>query len=222
MNATDLRSVRAPALAIAAAALLPLAAQGDEGPLYTYLDASYQWSDVNYAVRADESSHEGVRFEGSVALSDWLHVFGDYYTGDFSTPQAIDPDAEEVQFRNVDLDFTGYSLGVGVSYPVATGVDLVGSIAYVNAELEDIDDGGFRLQGMIRGMVSDRAEVQLGYTYTDIGGDSDIDSRDITLGILYNVTGQLAIRASGIIFDNDSGLELGVRYNFGDGLLKLF
>lgn len=222
MNATDLRSVRASALALAVAALLPLAAQGDEGPRYSYLDASYQWSDVNYAVRADESKHEGFRFEGSVALSDWLHVFGDYYNGDFSTPQVLDPDAEEPEFRNVDLDFTGYSLGLGVSYPIASRVDLVGQVAYVNAELEDTDDSGFRLQGMIRGMVSDRAEVQLGYTYTDIGGDSDIQSRDITLGIVYNVTGQLAVRASGIVFDNDSGLELGVRYNFGDGLLKLF
>lgn len=222
MNATDLRSVRAPVLALAAAALLPLAAQGDEGPRYSYLDASYQWADVNYAVRADGSKHEGFRFDGSVALSDWLHVFGDYYTGDFNTPEAIDPNADDVQFRNVDLDFTGYSLGLGVSYPIASRVDLVGRLSFINAELEDIDDSGYRVQGMIRGMVNDRAEVQLGYSYTDIGGDSDIQSRDITLGLVYNVTGQLAVRASGIVFDNDSGLEFGVRYNFGDGLLKLF
>lgn len=221
MNATDLRSVRAPALALAAAVLLPLAAQGDEGPQYSYLDASYQWADVNYAVRSDDGRHEGFRFEGSVALSDWLHVFGDYYTGDFRT-SLQDPEAEEPDPTRSELDFKGYSLGIGLSYPIASRVDLVGRVSYVNAELEDIDDSGYRVQGMIRGMVSDRAEVQVGYSYTDIGGDSDIKSRDVTLGLLYNVTGQLAVRASATVFDNDSGIELGVRYNFGDRLLKLF
>jgi hypothetical protein len=222
MNATDLRSVRASALALAATVLLPLAAQGDDGPRYSYLDASYQWSDVNYAVRADDSEHEGFRIEASVALADWLHLFGDYYTGDFNTPVAVDPESANPEFRKTDLDFTGYSIGLGLSYPIANRVDLVGRASYVNAELENEDDSGFRVEGMIRGMVGDRAEVQVGYRYTEISGDSDIKNRDVTIGLLYNVTGQLALRASGIVFDDDSGLELGIRYNFGDALLKLF
>jgi len=221
MKATDLRSVRNAALALAAAAMLPAVALAEQGPRYTYLGLSYEWTDVKYAVREQDQSHDGFKIEGSVALSNWLHLFGEYSDGDFS--QSVETEVEPGEFVTTrhDLDFSGYQVGLGVSYPLNGTVDIVGRAAYVYAELDNIDDDGFMVEGLIRAMISERAEIEVGYRYTELR-DSDIDNRDLSVALTYNITDMFAVRARGIIFDNDTGIELGVRVYFGDDLTKLF
>ncbi|MCC5794064.1 MAG: outer membrane beta-barrel protein [Chromatiales bacterium] len=226
MNAPDLRSVRVAAVAVAASALLPLAAAAEGGPRYTYLGASYEWTDVKYAVRAPGSSHDGINIEGSVSLSSWLHLFGGYYDGDFGL-QLDEEFAAELGLppAKVDFDFSGYHVGLGVSYPLTSMIDIVGRAAYVSAELDTplgrIDDDGFMVEGLVRAMISDNIEVQVGYSYTDLR-DADIQNRDLSLGLVYNVTNEVAVRLRGVVFDNDTSLELGIRLYFGDGLTQLF
>lgn len=44
--------------------------------------------------------------------------------------------------------------------------------------------------------------------------DSDIDNRDAIIGLGYKVNNNLALRVRGVVFDDDTGIELGIRFNF--------
>ena len=60
-------------------------------------------------------------------------------------------------------------------------------------------------------------EIEAGYRYSDLG-DSDIGNSDVLLGLGYHVTDYLTLRVRGIVFDNDTGLELSARLYFGSFL----
>ncbi len=62
-------------------------------------------------------------------------------------------------------------------------------------------------------MLAGQVEVQVGHRCTELQ-DSDIDNRDAIIGLGYQINNQLALRVVGIVFDDDTGIELSVRYNF--------
>lgn len=226
----DFRSRRGrlgPALALGLLVAAPVGAQDEEdaGPEYTFVDLGYEWVDVKYAVRAPGARHSGVKIGGSLGITDWLHVYGEYFDGDFDDYTLASGDGFS------DIDSTAFHVGVGLAYPLTSTWDAVLRVAYVDSELEGavipaaggpvaglaVDDDGYQVEGLVRGIISDRAEVNFGYAYTEFDS-SDISNADVTVALFYSLTDLIQVKARGVIFDNDTGLELGVRVRLGDSV----
>jgi hypothetical protein len=86
-------------------------------------------------------------------------------------------------------------------------------LSNLNIASATISDDGWSGEIMFRGSVSDRADVQIGYEYQDVG---NVKNRDVTVGLNYKVFDGLSILARGLMFDSETGLELGLRWQFGD------
>jgi hypothetical protein len=226
-------------LALAALPLLTAgatAAHAFEGdPSYTYIGAGYLWNDVNYAVKQEGGEHDGINLEASLGLVDigpvGIHLYGEYFDGNFDSNASVLIDGGEgAGLEQVVVpggDSTGFMIGIGGSYAVTDSVDIVGRVLYADTEadlpdsegvLRAVDGDGYALQALVRGMVGERVEIEAGFRYTDIDGSGGLDSvsnNDILVGLTYSILPQLAVRARAIIFDDDTGLELGARWYFG-------
>jgi hypothetical protein len=112
-------------------------------------------------------------------------------------------------------------VGLGLSFGLSDTVDLVARGLYVDAELDAAttsdtpDEDGYEAEGLVRVMTSEKTEMHVGYAYTDLG---DIEDREVRLGVVYNATPVFALRFGGVVFDDDTGFDLGVRLYFGDGI----
>jgi hypothetical protein len=199
MNAKHVRLLRAAALTLAASSWM-VTADAADGTRFTYAGAAYEWTDVLYAMKQEGSDFDGYNLEASVGLLPWLHVFGQYWDGNLSG-------------GGINKDTKDYQLGAGVSYPVSKTIDLIGNAAWAHAELDSVSDDGYIVEGMARLTISDNAAVSVSDRYTDISG-SDISNNDVILALEYNVTSQFSLRATGIVFDDDPGFSLGVRWYF--------
>jgi opacity protein-like surface antigen len=204
--------MKARSIRVLGAACLPLltgiwtSASAAEGPRYSYFGAAYQWSDVNYAIKQEGGQHEGVHLDGSLGVFDsgdfGLQLIAEYFDGDFT---GFGP----------DQDSTSYGAGIGISYSVTDAVDLVARGQFINAELDSIDDDGYSVEGAVLGQIAENVELEVGYRYSDLK-DSDISNNDVILSLGYQVYDWLTLRGSGVVFDDDTGIELGVRAYFGD------
>ncbi len=201
---------------LVAAVLLPSigAAQDARGPRYTYLGAGYEWTDTKCAVRPEDERIEGYIVEGSLGIFRFLHLLGEYSDGDsdFTNPNTG---------ASKERDFTCYRLGLGGSYGLTDTVDIVGRVYYVDTEIDgrltpnDLDDDGYEAEGLLRIMASEKTEVHVGFSFTEL---SDIDDRDVRIGLVYNLTPMVALGFGGIVFDDDTGFNAGVRVYLGDSL----
>jgi hypothetical protein len=181
--------------------LLPAASQADEPvPRYTYLGGGYEWGDAKCGIEPETEGTSGYTVEGSVGVLDFLHLVGAWYDGE--------TDGE-------DLDVSCYEVGAGLSYGLREGTDVVLRGYWVRAELDDEDDDGFEPELVIRHMASEKAEIQVGMTYYDIGDD---ESTEVRASIVYNLTPAIALRAGGSVFDTDSSVFAGVRVYLGGNL----
>ncbi len=187
------------------------AAQDTPAPRSTSLGAGYEWTDVKYAVKSAEDSIDGYKIEAGLGVLDWLHLYGEYFDGDYA-------------FNNSDL--TGFHAGFGFNFAFAGSWDVVARVAYVDTEIDGVspsgsnfvlDDDGYAFEGLVRGMVSDRTEINVGYLYTDLDESGNSNS-DVTIGINFDVTDWATVKARGIVFGNDTGVEFGVRFYVGDEL----
>lgn len=233
MNARQLRLLGVAALPLVTGAWLG-AAQAEEaaaaeakeaGPRYTYLDLGYAWNDVNYAVKQEGGQFEGFTMKGSLGLVDagpvGISLFGEFFDGDFSGVK--DACSSTVGSR----DSYSYALGAGASYPIQDTVDIVGRAAYIDVELDmptsnscqlqSVDSDGYLVEGLVRARMSKEVELEAGYRYSDLS-DSDISDGSVLLAMNYNINEWFAVRVAGIVFDDDSGIELAVRFNFEDFL----
>ncbi|MEO8443582.1 MAG: outer membrane beta-barrel protein [Gammaproteobacteria bacterium] len=217
-------------LAIAAS---PAAADdADGGPRYTYFDAGYQWVDANYAIKQNGGQHEGIKLAGSLGLLDTgrfgVHVFGEFFDGDFSGVRTT-CDGGEGGPTSFSGNRTSQSVagGLGVNFAVSEKTDIVLRGAYVDiskfetpnsaCQLVSGDDHGYFGEVMVRSEMSDKVEIEAGFRYSDLS-DSKVSNNDVLLGIGYHLTDYLTIRARGVVFDDDTGLEIGARVYFGSFL----
>ena len=239
MNARLARSLSVAALPLVTGGWLAIAAapaQADDssgGPRYSYFDAGYQWTDINYAVKQEGGQHEGIKLNGSVAVANFsavgLHLFGEFFDGEFSGIRTTCDGGEGSESTSFDGDRDSQSLagGLGLSYRLAENTDIVARAAYVDiskfeipnsaCSLVDVDDSGYFVEGMIRSELSENVEIEAGYRYSDLS-DSDISNNDVLLGLGYHVTDYLTLRVRGVVFDDDTGLELSARLYFGSFL----
>lgn len=209
-----------------AGAAVPAAAEDSSGgPRYSYFDAGYQWTDVNYAVKQEGGQHEGFRLNGSLGLARLgpvgIHVFGEFFDGDFSGISTTC--AGNVTFSG-DRQSQSIAGGLGASYGVSETTDLIVQGAYVdisefevpNSQCQPVsaDDSGYLAEAIVRSELSENVEVEVGFRYADLS-DSDISNNDVLLGLGYHVTDYLTVRARGVVFDDDVGIEIGARLYFG-------
>lgn len=231
MNARVVRSLSVAALPLVTGGWLASAAAEDSagGPRYSYFEAGYQWTDNNYAVKQEGGQHEGVKLTGSVGLMDFgrtgVHLFGEFFDGEFSGVRTT-CDGGEGGSTSVagDRDSQSVAGGLGLSFAWTEKTDLVARAAYVDisefevpndsCQLVSGDDDGYFVEGMIRSVLSENVEIEAGIRYSDLS-DSDISNTDILLGLGYAVTDSLTLHARGVIFDDDTGIELGARFYFG-------
>lgn len=223
MNARPLRLLGVAALPFLSCALLGTA-RAAEGPRYTYLDLGYSWEDVNYAVKQEGGEFDGFALDGSLGLVNagpvGIHLFGEFFDGEFKGVK------DACSGVDGSRDSSSYAIGAGASYPIRETVDIVGRAAYVNVDLDvpnstcdlqSVDSGGYLVEGLVRAMMSDQVELEAGYRYSDLS-DSDISDGSVLMAMNYNITSWFAVRLAGIVFDDDSGVELAVRINFEDFL----
>ena len=230
MNSSVVRSLGLAALALVTGGWLATAsAAATDGPRYSYLDVGYQWTDVNYAVKQAGGRHEGFKVNGSLGLADLgpvgIHLFGEFFDGDFSGT-STPCDGGEGGHTSVSGDRTSQSVavGLGLSYAISDSTDVVARAAYVDitdfevpnssCQLDSGSDQGYLTEAMIRSELSDNVEIEAGVRYSSLR-DSDIANTDVLLGIGYHLTDWVSLRARAVIFDNDTGIELGARLYFG-------
>lgn len=207
--------------AIVAAALFSAAAWAD-GPGYTYIGASYEWTDVKYGVNPGVDPNfnfgkfEGANIEASLGILNFMHVAAEAFSGD-----CLNCGTDE-SGGTFDQDFTGYKVGLGFN----VGLDLIGLDENTDVVLRgnfiDVDmdsqtqgsikDDGWSGEGLVRSQISDRAEVLVGYEYQDVG---PISNSDVVVGLAYQVGAGVTLTANAIVFDNDTGFDLGIRWYFG-------
>ncbi|MDJ0929480.1 MAG: hypothetical protein QNJ73_17715 [Gammaproteobacteria bacterium] len=206
--------------------VLPAASHA-EPPRYSFIGVSYEWTDVKYGVGTQNALLNSGRFEGvnvdaSLGIVGFAHVGGQYFDGDCTNcvdPQRVNPGNPP---SSADLDFSGYKVGIGfnptLSFIGDDETDLVLRINYVDVELKgpgaDVATDGYSIEGMVRAQVSPRAEVWAGYEYFDL----DDTSGDVVLGFGYELAAGFAFLARGIVFNNEAGFDLGLRWYFGSAL----
>ena len=214
MNARQVRLLTVAALPLVTGGWFATASA--EGPQYTYLDAGYQWIDSKNAVRLDSGQHEGINLNGSLGLAEFgavgVHLFAEYFDGDYVG--ASDGCG--------DRDSQSYIAGLGARYKLTETTHIVANLGYVDVDFDvadgscaktSVSDDGYQVEGLIRSALSEQIELEVGYRYTDLS-DSDIDNRDAIIGLGYHVNDKLALRVRGIVFDDDTGIELSARFNF--------
>jgi len=216
--------------ALVVANLITSVAQA-QGPEYTYIGISYEWTDIKYGVspkgdaRYNNGTLEGENIDLSIGILSWLHVQGQMFGYLNGTCKGCNTDNSGGQF---DADMEAFKIGIGVNL----GMDLIGGSDKVdlvlrgnyidttisnlnNASPSSVSDDGWSAEAQIRGQVSERADVFIGYEYQRL---SDIKNRDMTIGVNYRFYKGLSVLGRAIVFDNETGFELGIRWQFGNQL----
>ena len=207
--------------ALVATALFPVAVWAD-GPGYTYVGASYEWTDVKYGVNPggdpdfNFGKFEGVDIDASLGILGFMHVNGQVFGGD-CLGCGTDPSGAEF-----DQDFTAYKIGLGfnlgldmIGLDENTDVILRGNFIDVDMDSQtqgSIKDDGWSAEVGVRSQISDKAEVLVGYEYQEVG---PVKNRDLKVGLAYNFWGGITLTGDAIVFDDDTGFSLGIRWYFG-------
>lgn len=195
-------------------------AEDGPAPRYTYLGGGYHTADSICAISPSEQTGldfpsgggnegmDGYSAEGSLGLFSLgpitsVHLIGSYFDGDTGS-------------TNVNVKCV--EIGAGIAYNFAPGADLVLRGYWVDADSDDVagSPDGFEPELQVRYMLSERTEADLGLAYYDMDDDSDdFNSTEVRLGLIYNVTPWLALRVAGVIFDDESAFQAGIRGYFG-------
>lgn len=165
----------------------------------------YNWLSLGYGmVDFDEINVDGNGFglDGSYALNDDYHVFG--------------------EFESFDLDFgvdaTTFSAGIGYNTEMSQTVDAFARLSYEYIDVDipaagSNDEHGFGFSVGLRFAAGPGVELNAGIDYVDYGSGGDDTA--ITLGGLYNFTPAFALGLAGSWGDDVSSYTLIGRYYFG-------
>ncbi len=197
---------------VSAVMLLPAVVWAD-GPNYTYVGASYEWTDSKFGIDPSDAatfnngSIEGVSIEGSLGILSWLHIAGEYFTGDCADCGSTGDGG------TTDLDFDGYQVGAGLNFGLNDQVDFILRGYYVDVDLNKLIGDGWAAEGQLRSQFSDKVELEIGYVYQDI---DTVQNSDLNVGLIYWVWDGIALTARGTVAGSDAGFDLGFRWYFGN------
>jgi Outer membrane protein beta-barrel domain len=195
-------------LAVASLACLPVASHAGDIS-YSYAEIAYVSTDIDDF----DETFDGFALGGSVEVAENFFLFGSYtdQSGDF----------DDLDFGNVDIDVTGWTIGGGYAYPVSDTMDLVGRLAYVSTELEasafdnsgSVDDDGYSLGAGLRAMPIKQLEIEGDITYVDLSDTGD----STTFGIAgrYYFVPQFAVGVAAGFGDDSTSYGVSARWNFG-------
>jgi len=178
--------------ALAVAAALPLSAQAKDSSLsYTYVEADY----LN-----QEHSNDGWGLRGSVNIGD----SGVYALGSYSQ---VDLDASPG-----NTDVKSNELGVGYHHAVADKTDLIGELAYRNADTGTANIDGLRTSVGVRSALADHVEGFAKANYYDFSDyHGDVTG---TLGAQYKFNQTWGATAEAELGNGDQAYLVGVRASF--------
>ncbi|MFQ5982587.1 MAG: hypothetical protein ACE5KS_04345 [Woeseiaceae bacterium] len=177
-------------------ALLPGFAQA-EGFDYTYVEVGYISADFDTAgINVDG---DGFGINGSFAITDTYHLFAEYSSLGF----------------DFSIDLNQLAVGGGMHFGLSPTIDFVGTLAYLDAEVDSpvgsVSEDGFGIGIGVRGALNSSFEWEAGIDYADVGGS------DTSFGLdgRYYFTDTVAAGA-GISFDDDVTVyAVGIRVEFG-------
>lgn len=159
---------------------------------YTNLEVNYLDLEVGdgFTVNGD-----GFEIGGSWELNDQFHLFGSW----------------QDQSYDFGIDGNTLEIGGGWSHAFSDTLDFVGTLSFLDAEIEDASDDGMAIGGGIRSRLGESFEVDAALKYVDFDSGSDTG---IQLGGRYYINDSMALGASMDSFDDVDTLRLGFRWEF--------
>lgn len=178
--------------ALALAAALPFAAQAQEK------DLSYTWVEGNY-VNLDNST-DGWGLRGSYNFgTSGLYALGSYSWLDADTPLG-------------DVNVKANEFGLGYHHSVADQTDLIGEVAYRNADTGTQNIDGGRASVGVRSAMTKNFEGFVKANYYDLSDYSgDVTG---TVGAQYKFNPNWGVTAEAEVGNGDQAYLLGVRASF--------
>jgi hypothetical protein len=143
---------------------------------------------------------DGFEISGAYELNDLLFVLGKW------------------QDQSLDFGIDGRVLefGAGIRHEINPDLDLVGTLSYIDMELDlgpaSADDDGLALSGGIRSRVADSVEIDALLRYVDFD-DSGGDTGIVVTGRFY-FTDTMAVSVGADMNDNADTLSVGFRVEF--------
>jgi hypothetical protein len=182
------------AWALASCLAVPGVLQAAE-PRYTYGEIGY----VNADFDDIDEDGDGYGLGGSYALHRNVHLLAGY--------------------QDIDLggnnDYNSLLLGVGANFALRPGLDAVGRVAWINAEVDvgpiNEDDDGYGLEAGVRMMINPQLELNGFARYVDVGSEDDTS---LVIGGLYEIARNVAVGADLEFSDDVTSFFLKARLYF--------
>lgn len=187
--------------ASAVAALCFMApALADEGFSYSFVELGY----MNTEIDDLDVDGDGPGLRGSIEFTDMFHGFASY--------------------SDLDLDFdvgtTQMEIGAGLNYTLSPNVDLIGTVSYLNLEVDlppgfgSVDDSAIALGAGLRGRVGEQLELSGGLKYAEF--DEGGNDTAFNVGGRYYFTKIFALGADIEFNEDGTSWILGGRFDFGN------
>jgi hypothetical protein len=176
-------------------AVAPLAATADDMS-YSFVDAAYVSTDIDGV----GPSADGFAVRGSVGFAQNWFAVAEY-------------GSQSVQ--GIDIEVIG--VGFGGHYGLTEQLDLVGSLGYIEVNLDapgglNADDDGYTFDLGLRGRVTEGVELEGGARYTDLSEGGDDTS--LFVGGRFHFNKTWAVGAEYQSGDDSSSILAYVRANF--------
>ena len=158
------------------------------------------WRSAYIDTELDDIDGDGFGLSGSFALNETLFLNAGYANQDF----------------DFGLDLDQWSAGIGAHTSINSAMDLVGSISYVDAEVDtrfgSFDDDGFGLRIGLRGFASNVAELEGGINHVDL--DESGDETSIYASARYYIADNVSVGIGVEVGDDLTQWQIGGRINF--------
>jgi len=186
-----------------------------QGPRYSYVEAGWQNIELeDDGTFGDDLEGDGLAIAASFAVADMVHIFASYGDSDLDV---------NVFGFDVNVGYNTLAAGAGMNFDVSETVDIVGQLAYVDAEVDvsvpgfgsaSEDESGYGLAVGVRGMVTEEFELNAWINYVDLGDDAS--DTTFSFGGVYNFTPVFALQAGFAFGDDVNSIGVGARLSFGD------
>ena len=177
--------------------LLPAFAQAD-GHNYTFLEAGFVTADFDSS--GVDVDGDGFEINGSFAINDDYHLFAEYSSLGF----------------DFSIDLNRLAVGAGVHFDLSPTIDFVGTLAYLDYEVDtglfgSVSEDGYGIGIGLRGTLQNDFEWEAGIDYADVGGS------DTTLRLdgRYYFTDAFAVGVGAALDDDVNVYSIGFRMEFG-------
>ena len=182
-------------LALAVSVSTPVLADNDMS--YSFIEGAYLDTEIDNGPDIDG---DGFGLSGSVELGTNYFLTAGYSTQEF----------------NAGVDLDQKSIGFGAYTNLSDTLDLMGTISYVDAEIDTrfggADDSGFGLGVGLRAVVAPNIELEGGINYVDL--DDSGDDTSLALGGRYYFTEAFALGVGVGFGDDVTSWKIGARFEF--------